>query len=78
MAMMEFIKHQGTATGVRYMDLRLWYTRELLYMAGKVDIMHMPGTEIPANYLTKLATGEEHKKFTFSVLGHQLLPRDLL
>ena len=77
MAMMEFIKHQGTATGVRYMDLRLWYTREL-YMAGKVDIMHMPGTEIPANYLTKLATGEEHKKFTFSVLGHQLLPQDLL
>jgi hypothetical protein len=71
-AMVNFVKGEGMAKGVRHMELRMWFTREQ-YKQGKFVFEHMPGKEIPADKLTKLATREEHEKFRHQVLGLGLL-----
>ena len=75
LAMIEFVKGEGVAKGVRHMELRMWYTRNE-YKKGKVDIQYMPGSEIPADHLTKLGTVEEHRQFARQIQGLQLLTSD--
>jgi hypothetical protein len=75
MAMIEFVKGEGVAKGVRHMELRMWYTRNE-YKKGKVDIQYMPGSAIPADHLTKLGTVEEHRQFARQIQGLQLLTSD--
>jgi hypothetical protein len=74
-AMIEFVKGEGMAKGVRHMELRMWYTRNE-YAKGKVDFNYMNGAEIPSDHLTKLGTVEEHRKFARSIQGLMLLPND--
>eukprot|EP01031_Cornospumella_fuschlensis_P025284 gene25284-30532_t len=76
LAMVNFVKGEGTATGVRYMDIRLWYTREL-YCKQQISIEYMSGQEIPANLLTKLGNGSQHAQFLIDCMGLTLLTEDL-
>jgi len=72
MAMVNFVKGEGTATGVRYMDIRLWYVREQ-YDKTHTSITFMPGDIIPANLLTKLGSKQQHITFRTDVQGLKLL-----
>jgi len=71
-AMVNFVKGQGVAKGVRHIELRMWYTREQ-FKQGKFCFDYMPGKELPADKLTKLATREDHEKFRHHILGLGLL-----
>ena len=71
-AVVNFVKGEGVAKGVRHMELRMWYCRER-YKDGTVLIDWMEGVQIPSDKLTKLATREEHVIFTSDIMGHKLL-----
>ena len=75
-AMVNFVRGEGTSKNVRYMDIRLFYTREL-YMKQEVIITYMKGTLIPSNLLTKLGNGVQHAAFQIDILGLGLLPTQL-
>lgn len=71
-AMLEFIKGNGVAKGVRHMELRLWYVRDKRDQDG-VKYEYMPGIEIPVDKFTKLGDAKSHSKFTYDIMGHALL-----
>jgi len=71
-AMINFVRGEGMAKGARHMELRMWYVREQFAM-GNVDMMHMPGTVLPADRLTKPSTKQEQAEFTSFVMGLALL-----
>ena len=71
-AMVNFVKGEGTAKGVRHMELRMWYTREK-YQEGKFIFNFMSGKEIPADQLTKVGSKEEFLTFRDNILGLKLL-----
>ena len=72
-AMIEFVKGNGVAKGVRHMELRMWYVREK-YKEGRVILNFMAGLLIPPDKLTKVAaTIADHKEFTREVMGLKLL-----
>jgi hypothetical protein len=62
----------GISKGVRHIDLRMWYTREV-YQQGGIDIIYMPGTTVPAILLTKHGTGAQHREFVSDIMGLKLL-----
>eukprot|EP01031_Cornospumella_fuschlensis_P035391 gene35391-42896_t len=72
-AMIDFVRGEATATGARYMDIRLFYVREL-YIQQRATIQYMSGEAIPANLLTKLGNADAHATFMHDILGHRLLP----
>jgi hypothetical protein len=76
-AMMKFVKGEGVAKGVRHMEMHMWYTRDE-YAKGGVELHHMNGVKIPTDKLTKLGTAEEHRVFSRSILGHDLLEAEYL
>jgi hypothetical protein len=51
-AIINFVKGEGMAKGVRRMELRMWFTREQ-YKQGEFVFEHMSGKEIPADKLPK-------------------------
>jgi hypothetical protein len=67
-AMIEFLKGNGVAKGVRHMELRMWYLRDKV-KRGDTNIVHVPGTTIPADKLTKLGDKETHKQFVNHIMG---------
>jgi hypothetical protein len=71
-AMINFVKGEGVAKGVRHMELRMWYTREQ-YKKGSLDLVYMPGIEIPSDKFTKLASRLEQRAFRHDVQGLGLL-----
>jgi hypothetical protein len=71
-AVVNFVRGEGVAKGVRHMELRMRYCRER-YKDGSVLIDWMDGVQIPSDKLTKLATREEHEIFTRDITGHSLL-----
>jgi hypothetical protein len=71
-AMVNFVKGQGVAKGVRHMQLRMWYTREV-YQEGRLMLAWMSGKQILADHLTKLATAVDHRKFAEEIMGLKLL-----
>ena len=70
--MVNFVKGQGVAKGVRHMQLRMWYMREV-YQEGRLLIEWMSGKQILADKLTKLGSAEEHKEVTRKLMGLALL-----
>jgi hypothetical protein len=72
LAMVNFVKGEGVAKGIRHVELRMWYVRER-YKEGSVVIDWISGETIPADKLTKLGTREEHEQFTRDIMGHNLL-----
>ena len=72
LAMVNFVKGEGVAKGIRHVELRMWYVRER-YKDGSVVIDWVSGAEIPADKLTKLGSREDHEKFTYDIMGHGLL-----
>jgi hypothetical protein len=71
-AMIEFIKGNGIAKGVRHMELRMWYLREKV-QKGDVIIAYQSGKIIPPDKLTKLGEKVGHGEFTHDIMGHGLL-----
>jgi hypothetical protein len=71
-AMINFVKGEGVAKGVRHMELRMWYVREQ-YQKGQIILDYMPGEIIPTDKLTKLGTVTEHEIFRDNILGLKLL-----
>ncbi len=71
-AMVNFVKGQGVAKGVRHMQLRMWYTREV-YQEGRLLLAWMSGKQILADHLTKLATAVDHRIFAENIMGLKLL-----
>jgi hypothetical protein len=71
-AMVNFVRGQGVAKGVRHIELRMWYTREQ-FKLGKFCFDYMPGKELPADKLTKLASREGHETFRHHILDLGLL-----
>ena len=76
-AQIDFVKGEGSAKGVRHMEMRLWYIREE-YMKGNVKLQHMPGTQLPADKLTKVGSAPAHSEFTREVLGLDLVSPEFL
>jgi hypothetical protein len=75
-AMIEFVRGQGVAKGVRHMELRMWFVREK-YKQGGVALDYMEGVRIPADKLTKLGNRASHAAFRKEVLGLGLLPNEI-
>jgi hypothetical protein len=71
-AMINFVKGEGVAKGVRHMELRMWYTREQ-YKMGRISLIYMPGCDIPSDKFTKLGNKIEHNKFLYNIQGLALL-----
>eukprot|EP00981_Chlorochromonas_danica_P002182 scaffold435_cov174-Ochromonas_danica.AAC.2 len=61
-AMIQYVQGQGASTGARYIDIRLWYTREKL-STQELAIQYMPGDILPADLLTKLSNAPRHRAF---------------
>ena len=73
--MIDFVKGDSVAKGVRHMELRMWYTREE-YKKGNIDLEFIEGNKLVADKLTKLGSTEEHRRFTRDIMGLNLLDRD--
>lgn len=71
-AMQQFVKSDGVTEGVKHMEMRLWALR-LEYLKGDIRYEHMPGTEIPADLLTKLGPISKHWKYVKDILGLGLM-----
>jgi hypothetical protein len=74
-AMINFVKGEGAAKGVRHMEMRMWYTREE-YQKANVDYEYTPGKTITSDHLTKLANVGDHRTFTVDIQGLKLLGYD--
>ena len=73
--MINFVKGEGVAKGVRHMELRMWYTREE-YQKKNADLEYMQGIKIPADKLTKLGGVHDHQEFAKDIQGLKLLGYD--
>lgn len=71
-AMINFVKGEGVAKGVRHMEVRMWYTREQ-YQMGNVDVVWKSGKTLVADKLTKLANRLDQQEFMHDVQGLSLL-----
>lgn len=56
--MINFVKGEGVAKGIRNVELRQYYVREE-YHKGRLKILYMKGTNIPADQLTKIGSKEQ-------------------
>ena len=74
-SMIEFVKGNNVAKGVRHMELRMWYTREE-YQMGKVDFEYKSGKILTADKLTKLGNISDHRIFAADIMGLGLLGYD--
>ena len=74
-AMIDFVKGDGVAKGVRHMELRMWYTKQE-YQMGKSDLEYMMGTKLPADKLTKLGCVTSHRVYATDIQGLNLLGYD--
>ena len=74
-AMIDFVKGDSVAKGVRHMELRMWYTKQE-YQMGKCDLEYMIGTKLPADKLTKLGCVSTHREYARDIQGLNLLGYD--
>lgn len=71
-SMVNFVKGEGVAKGVRHMEIRMWYTREQ-YQMGNVVVDWKAGKYLVADRFTKLASKLDQQEFRFDVQGLRLL-----
>jgi hypothetical protein len=72
LAMINFIKGEGTAKGIRHVQLRMFYVREK-YLEGNITLDYLEGNNLPVDQLTKIGTSDQFYKFRRDVLGLALL-----
>jgi hypothetical protein len=72
LALKQFLEGNGSAKGIRHIELRMFYLRELGEM-GKVKYMFMNGLDIPVDGLTKAKSRKEFEKNRWHIMGHGLL-----
>jgi hypothetical protein len=71
-AMVDFVRGEGVAKGVRHMELRQWYVRTE-YKKGNTNVEFMSGVDMPADKLTKLGNRGSHGVFVVKIMGLGLL-----
>lgn len=74
-AMINFVRGEGMAKGIRHVQLRMFYTREC-YDEGKILSDYMSGEVIPVDQLTKIGTKESFQNFRQDILGLTLWEGD--
>lgn len=70
-AMLNFVRGDGMAKGIRHVELRQYYVREK-YLEGRVLVTYMAGQDIPADQLTKIGSKEQFIVFRNDVMGLKL------
>lgn len=70
-AMLNFIRGDGMAKGIRHVELRQYYIREK-YLEGRVLVTYMAGQVIPADQMTKIGSKEQFIMFRRDVMGLKL------
>ena len=74
-AMISFVKGVASGKQSKCMELRLFYLREQFNNLS-MELVYMPGKEIPTDHLTKLGNQDEHYKFVYDIMGLSLLDAD--
>jgi hypothetical protein len=73
-AMIDFVKDEAQARGMRHASLRLYYVRQQVERGiGLTNVEWMSGKKILANAMTKAVLQAEHIWFSEDVQGHKLL-----
>lgn len=68
-AMIDFIKEDGEAKGVRHIELKMYYVREE-FRKGRFNLEFMSGVRIPADLLTKVGSSKDFGVFREYILGN--------
>jgi hypothetical protein len=77
LAMINFVKGEGTAKGARHTEMRSWYTRDE-FNKGNFEYEHMAGVKIPPDKMTKLGGVSDQRVFTRDVMGLNLVGEDFM
>jgi len=72
LALIQFLEGNGSAKGIRHIELRMFYLRELGEM-GKIKYKYMKGVDIPVDGITKAKSRKEFEKNRHDIMGHGLL-----
>ena len=68
-AMIDFVKEDGEAKGIRHIELKMYYVREE-FRKGRFDLEFMSGVRIPADLLTKVGSSKDFGVFREYILGN--------
>lgn len=68
-AMVDFVKGDGEAKGVRHIEMKMYYVREE-YVKKKFELEFMRGEIIPADLLTKVGSKSDFERFREYILGY--------
>ena len=72
LALKMFLEGNGSAKGIRHIELRMFYLRELGEM-GKVEYKFKEGVNLQVDGLTKAKSSKEFEKNRIDIMGHGLL-----
>ena len=70
-AMLEFVKGNGIAKGIRHIELKLWYSKEQ-YLKQTAEAHFMEGKYIPSDKMTKPFSYGDFVVFRVDVMGLKL------
>lgn len=73
-SMINFVKGEGMAKGIRHVELRMFLVREQ-YLEGNILLNYMEGSILPVDQLTKVGSEQQFNKFRVEVLGLRLLAK---
>jgi hypothetical protein len=68
-SMVDFVKGDGEAKGVRHIEMKMYYVREE-YLKKKFELEFMRGEIIPADLLTKVGSRSDFERFRGYILGY--------
>jgi len=72
LALKMFLEGNGSAKGVRHIELRMFFLRELGEM-GKIEFKFKAGIDLQIDGLTKAKSSKEFNKNRMDIMGHGLL-----
>jgi len=72
LALKHFLEGNGNAKGVRHIELRMFFLRELGEM-GKIEFKFREGESLQIDGLTKAKSSKEFMKNRLDIMGHALL-----
>lgn len=72
LALKLFLEGNGSAKGIRHIELRMFYLRELGAM-GKIIFKHMKGKSLPPDGITKAKSRKDFAINRSDMMGHKLL-----
>ena len=72
LALIKFINGEGTAKGIRHVELRMYYVREK-YLEGNIALQYMSGETLPVDQMTKIGSKAKFLNFRDKIMGLGLL-----